>query len=366
MSGFGVVQTQRVLTKQEATRLVGDDVPPGNPTVTTPTVAVDADTGEPVFGYLPLGDVADLRRAVLGLDFGARTKAQSRTFGYSIRWPVYRREGCSPSILATEHPTQHQVVCGFADRVAEVLERINPRLVQEGRDAVGVVHQDWRMGESQLWTSGVINQSAQLPYHRDAFNFPVWSGMPVLRRHVHGGYLRIPEYDAVIPCRDGWGVFFAGYQLVHGVTPMTLTRPDGYRYSVVYYALKGMRSCFATALEAKYAKQRRTEREQDMARGITAGESAVVDQGKGLPRGRKGGVRYIGGRSQGEFDHPDTVPPGRPGSYVRDFAQKQGGLRIMGRRGQGTFGQPTPPRKNTTGDPTAIEDNYRNNQDPTP
>jgi len=356
MSDPRVVPHPRVLTRAEATTLVGDDVPPAEPTVTAATIAVDADTGDPVFGYLPLGDVSELRRAVLGLGFGPRTKSQSRTFGYSIRRPVYRREGCSPSMLAAEHPPEHAVVCGFADRVAQVLGTIDPALVVAGRDAVAEVHTDWRMGESQLWTSGVINQSATLPYHRDAFNFPVWSGMPVLRRHIQGGYLRIPEYGAVIPCRDGWGVFFAGFQLVHGVTPMVMTRRDGYRYSVVYYALKGMRSCFETAQETAYAKRRRTEREQDMARGLASGEPTSHT----LPGDRHGGLRYIGGRSQGEFDDPGArIPQGRPASYDRSFLTKKGGLRIIGLRGQGTFGDPdTARRRDLTGDPTAIEDAY--------
>jgi len=259
-------------------------------------------------------------------------------------------------MLAAEHPPEHAVVCGFADRVAQVLGTIDLALVVAGRDAVAEVHTDWRMGESQLWTSGVINQSATLPYHRDAFNFPVWSGMPVLRRHIQGGYLRIPEYEAVIPCRDGWGVFFAGFQLVHGVTPMVMTRRDGYRYSVVYYALKGMRSCFETAQETAYAKRRRTEREQDMARGLASGEPTSHT----LPGDRHGGLRYIGGRSQGEFDDPGArIPQGRPASYDRSFLTKKGGLRIIGLRGQGTFGDPdTARRRDLTGDPTAIEDAY--------
>jgi len=126
------------------------------------------------------------------------------------------------------------------------------------------VKDEWRLGETN-WTSGVVNRSSSLPYHRDGFNFAVWTAMPVLRRHMRGGYLHIPEYNAVVASRDGWAVFFPGYELVHGVTPMTPTREGGYRYSVVYYALKGMKDCFTHAVETQYALKKRTEREQAMA-----------------------------------------------------------------------------------------------------
>ncbi|MGH9060434.1 MAG: hypothetical protein ACRDZY_13110, partial [Acidimicrobiales bacterium] len=343
-------------------------------TVTAPTVAVYADTGEPVFGYLPLDGVGELRRAVRAFRFGASD--QSRTFGFVPRRPVYQREGCGTSVLATENPAPHRTVCGFADRLAAALGRIDPGLVTVGREAVAGVSPDWRLGESQLWTSGVINRTAVLPYHRDAFNFHCWSAMPVLRRHCAGGYLRIPEYGAVIPCRDGWGLFFAGHKLVHGVTPMRLTRADGYRFSIVFYALRGMRNCFEHALEAAYAKKRRTEREQDMAAGLTAGEPAGVHT---LPPGRKGGLRYIGGRSQGEFgraeqdpDQPRRAdpPPGRPAGFDPSLVRKRG-FRMFGGRGQDEFNShaadPRPGIKrkpNPIGDPAAIEDAYLAGLDP--
>jgi hypothetical protein len=299
---------------------------------------------------------------------------RSRTFGYSPRRPVYRREGCQATTLALESPEAHRVICGYSDRLAELLAEIDPRLRERGAETVAVVQPDWRLGESKLWTSGVINQSAVLPWHRDAFNFPAWSAMPVLRRHIQGGHLRIPEYGATIACRDGWGVFFAGYDLIHGVTPMRLTRPDGYRYSIVFYALKGMKNCFEAAVETAYARKRRTEREQDMAQRLAAGEPSLSSQGKGLPLGRGEGGRLMGGKdvltpwqTDGEVVEPPVrakrkadltgdptaiedayladldaarpkPPPGRPAGFDPRIATKKG-FRQMGGRGQGEFEQ---------------------------
>jgi hypothetical protein len=93
---------------------------------------------------------------------------------------------------------------------------------------------------------------------------------------MDGGYLSVPEYGLVCACRDGYAVFFPGHELVHGVTPMQTTAPDGYRYSVVYYALRGMKDCFTAAMETQHAKKKRTEREREMVRRHQSGEPLKI------------------------------------------------------------------------------------------
>jgi hypothetical protein len=283
------IRRPRALTPDEATELVGVPVEamPGN--VDAPTIVVDADTGAPALAYLPVPDTGALRRAVRSLDYGAGAsggqvratglRVRSRTFGYAPRRPVYRQDGCRVTALDVESPDASRTVMTYATRLRAVLDEVAPAVTDDGVKAMTDVAEDWRLGESE-WTSGVINASARLPYHRDAMNFPVWSAMPVLRRHMDGGHLHVPEYDLVLPCRDGWGVFFPGYALVHGVTPMRATRPDGYRFSLVYYALRGMQDCFTYAVEREYARTRRTTREQDIARKLAAGDPAVHDMGR--------------------------------------------------------------------------------------
>lgn len=372
---FAVSELPRLISVADATAMIGDNVPAEAPNVTTATVAVDADTKRPVFAYLPLGDVAQLRRAIVqGTTYGENmirangVRNRSRTFGYAPRRPIYRREGCSSTTLAGESPGPHRVITDFSDRLAAMLEEISPEIAQSGRDAVAVVEPDWRLGESKMWTSGVINQSAVLPWHRDAFNFPAWSAMPVLRRNIQGGHLRIPEYGATIACRDGWGVFFAGYDLIHGVTPMRLTAPDGYRYSIVYYALKGMKNCFEAAVETAYARRRRTEREQSMAERYAAGLGDVVegrserDPNLDAGSGRGGGLRIIGGREQDKFEQEEPAygagARGRPAGFDPKIARKKGFRQIGGLGQNATAAERAAARANLTGDPTAIEDAY--------
>lgn len=265
-----VTRVHRCLSPQEATELVGHAVPERDPDLVGATVAEDADTHEPVFAYLPVGPVTELRRAVLGFTYGETLRVErgirnvSRTFGYAPRRPVHGREGCRSARLWAESPEGHAVLVAFAHRLQDMLTEMFPQVTEHDRDVMGAVADEWKLGET-TWTSGVVNKSSSLPYHRDAFNFECWTAMPVLRRHMRGGYLHIPEYDVTIASRDGWAVFFPGYDLVHGVTPMRPVRPDGYRYSVVYYALRGMKNCFEHAVETAYALRKRTEREQGMA-----------------------------------------------------------------------------------------------------
>lgn len=299
----------RALTPQQATELVGDPVADLPANLNAPTVVIDADSGQPALAYLPLPieGLGPLRRAVLGAHWdnvgggvvrGRGLRNVARVFGFGPRRPVYQREGCNSTQLSRDAPAEHAVVAGYASQLAATLAAVAPGVVSQGRQVMTEVAGDWKLGESEMWTSGVINKSSRLPYHRDAMNFPVWSAMPVLRRHMAGGHLSVPEFDLVLPCRDGWGVFFPGYELVHGVTPMQPTRPDGYRYSLVYYALRGMQDCFTYAVEQEYAKKRRTEREQEIARKLGAGETAYALTGVGLPPGRSSAY----GRERGRYD----------------------------------------------------------------
>jgi hypothetical protein len=265
----------RTRTPGEATALVGLGVPDITPNVTDAGVYADADTDTPVFAYLPLAAWVRvlLRRNIVGYRVSAVTRnanysTRSTTFGYSPRAAINRREGCQLSAFGRDELQREAALDSTANVLRNMMIDIDPALVDRDRDRLSVIKPDWFLGEQELWTSGVINQDSQLPYHRDSFNFPTWSAMPVLRRAMDGGHLHIPEYDAVIACRDGFAVFFPGHDLVHGVTPMRARTKDAYRYSIVYYALRGMKDCHTAAEETAYARRRRTEREIEMATKI--------------------------------------------------------------------------------------------------
>lgn len=260
----------RVMTTDEATALVGTRVGTYQANTTKGGVFVDGDM--PVCAYLPMDRalVHQLRTQVVGyrcvaVQRNANYVTRSTTFGYSPRAAINLRDGCRASQFMRDEVTREAVLDHTASELQKMMMGIDPSIVARDAETLDVIERDWFIGETDLWTSGVINQSSTLPYHRDRFNFPTWSAMPVLRRGMTGGYLHIPEYGLVLECRDGWAVFFPGHELVHGVTPMHPRTPDGYRYSIVYYALRGMKDCHTAAEETAYARVRRTEREIAMA-----------------------------------------------------------------------------------------------------
>jgi hypothetical protein len=177
------------------------------------------------------------------------------------------RETCRAASAANEHPSQHQVLAALSKHLTETFDELLPDRAVADHAVLSEVLEEWKMEEGALWTSGVINKSATLPYHRDGMNFHTWSAMPSLRYGMAGGHLHLPEYDITFPVRDGEVTWFCGKDLVHGVTPMTIKKgvKDPYRFSIVYYALSGMKDCRTFAEETTISAQLRTERELRMA-----------------------------------------------------------------------------------------------------
>jgi hypothetical protein len=261
-------QTQRQMTPDQAGLLVGDHAPDLKPNVTEAGLWMEDD--EPVLLYTPVPGGADDLRMVCGVEHGdvlrgySGWKSDGRTFGYKPRSALRRAENCSPTTLTHDRPDADMALRSVAARLTDLFVEEIPAVAEADRQTLREVLAEWRLGDS-IWTSGVINWSATLPYHRDTMNYDSWSAMPVLRYQMAGGHLHLPEYDLVIACRDGWQVSFWGRGLVHGVTPMRPKVEGGYRVSIVYYSLKGMRSCREWAEEVALGRSRRTTRERAAA-----------------------------------------------------------------------------------------------------
>lgn len=265
------VFAKRLISKEEAEQnLNGAVVPDLEPTVTEECLIRDEDTGAPVLFYTPYpADSATLRKAVLGVKMGTTRRASgmdnlSRTFGFAPKNVVLRREACRPASIAYDQPKEHAALTAASKILQDLVIEVIPDVYQHDAEILADVPDEWRMADDALWTSGVINKASQLPYHQDRANFSTWSAMPVFRKSMLGGYLSVPEYGLVIGCRDGWVTAFNGFDLVHGVTPMTETAKGAYRYSAVYYAMKRMKDCHTFAVEVGEARKRRTEREEAM------------------------------------------------------------------------------------------------------
>lgn len=197
---------------------------------------------------------------------GIRNRAQ--VFGYLAGNPLLRRASCRSCSGAADFPRQHAGLADFAQVLSDRLKTICPDQWSANAAAVADVEPEWLL-PGGLWTSGVLNATSALPYHRDRNNFDAWSAMPVVRRGVTGGRLHFPELShdgqpLVAPCDDGDVLFFNGQEWMHGVTPMKRRMTDGYRFSAVYYPVRKMANCLPLAAELKRGNDRRTANEVDL------------------------------------------------------------------------------------------------------
>jgi hypothetical protein len=276
----------RVLDKEQADEVVGAKVEALEPNVNEAGIYRDRETGEAILVYAPYpASITPLRKAVLDTNYSTTLRASgtrnvSRTFGFTNRSAVLQREACTPTSLAWESPEASITLNETAEVLGDYLREQLPEVFLHDQAELSQVLPEWRMTEDALWTSGVINQSSALPYHRDGSNFDTWSAMPVVRRGMDGGNLHMPEYGITINCRDGWALWFNGYAYVHGVTPMSPRAKDGYRYSIVFYAKRGMKDCHTYAVELGEARARRQGREEGMTDTSVEGAMAKIPNGR--------------------------------------------------------------------------------------
>jgi hypothetical protein len=277
-----LVDTPRVLDADAATELVGQRAPAMHPTpelmlTDGQPVGCRDENGDVVLVIARMpDDVTDEFHGILPgmkmrttLRSGAGYRNQSLVFGYHPRRPVLRRESCKATLLSATQPELSGLIRRTASWAGSLLGQELPGTVEHDRATLAPVLSDWRLddGDGDLWTSGVINKDSPMPYHRDGSNFPTWSAMPVIRSNTLGGRLHLPEYGLSVPCSDGTCVFWWGERIVHGVTPMTVRR-GGYRFSVVYYAMRGMKDCATFAVEQAEGARRRAVREVSIAADI--------------------------------------------------------------------------------------------------
>lgn len=283
----------RRLTKKEADDVVGETVGESEPNVFEAGIYRDRETGEAILVYAPFpAKVTALRKAVLDTEYSTTlrssgTRNRSRIFGFTTRSAVLQREACTATSISWEKPDAQITLNETASVLGEYLREQLPEVFEHDYQEVSQVLPEWRMTEDALWTSGVINQSSALPYHRDGSNFDTWSAMPVLRRGMDGGHLEMPEYGITINCKDGWALWFNGYAYVHGVTPLKPRTKDGYRYSIVFYAKRGMKDCHTYAVEIGEARKRRAQREAGMV------DTSIDSLNSRIPTGRASGSTRI-------------------------------------------------------------------------
>lgn len=252
------------------------DPPPGA-RVVSDCVIVDPTTGKTLALHARLPDVPPVVESLRGWFKRYRgwevptpnggnlrlsgIKNSHQTFGTVPSAPLRRRWGAGSSRFSRANPNASMALEQTAAACARYFKNELPDLYANQLDLIDPIDPAWLLGKgSAPWTSGIINKTAALPYHRDSGNVQdSWSAMIVLRENIAGGHLHLPDLDLWLACDDLSVSIFNGQGHLHGVTPFQRTHHDGYRFSIVFYAKRDLIKALPPGEELKRAQRRATE-----------------------------------------------------------------------------------------------------------
>lgn len=174
----------------------------------------------------------------------------NKVFGTLEPNKMRQRFGCKSAALDRDEPILRDLLGVIATESFTELKKIDHYRAENHEKLVtDSIHKDWLLKEAPF-TSGVINYSAALPYHRDSGNIVgSWSAMVCMRKNMLGGHLHLPEYDITLGVPNGSLIWFNGQSVWHGVTPMFAQKKDAYRFTVVFYAKRKVSDCLCVADE---------------------------------------------------------------------------------------------------------------------
>lgn len=191
-----------------------------------------------------------------------RGLGESGIFGFRPRVP-FGANYCAVASSSIDCPSEHQEVCSFGRILDLEYEKHAPEIAAQHKELLQrEVRSEWIIPGTRF-TSGIVNQNNPLNYHYDRGNLiGVMSCMIVFRELCTGGFLSLPEFDAKWLLEDNSFFFFDGQSFLHGVTPIKRLNKNGYRYSVVYYALRAMGKCGSPTEEVARCRSEKRKREK--------------------------------------------------------------------------------------------------------
>jgi hypothetical protein len=124
-----------------------------------------------------------------------------------------------------------------AERLDSLMAQYLPDLHDQHSNAVSEINSKWRFGS--LFTSSISNFNIAAPFHRDNANVKkTLNAIYTVRQNSHGGCLYVPDYDACFEMPSHSLLFYPAWRNTHAVTPIMPTHDNGYRNSLVWYALQ--------------------------------------------------------------------------------------------------------------------------------
>lgn len=228
--------------------------------ITEPCKIFDQD-GNLLCVYDMLGvDTGELVEELKKVEYSKTTRTgglvtTSRIFGFQPRLERRQRAFCNQTSLAKDNPKVEGMLRGLAATISKNYFQSAPEVFEEHKKLFNDVEEEWRIKDS-LFTSGIINKNNPLSYHFDSGNFNnVLSCMIVLRNNIEGGWLCVPEINTRFMLKNNSLFMFDGQKILHGVSPMEGSDEDSYRFSIVYYSLRGMWKCLTLTEELLRARK---------------------------------------------------------------------------------------------------------------
>lgn len=188
-------------------------------------------------------------------------KSENVVFGFSPRSPL-RRNYCSACLLSREKPRIYEEMEKWAVRADDFIRLNAPDAYKRYKEQADTISLDWRIAGT-VFTTGQINDSSAVRYHRDAADLKhTWNVITVLNHDVVGGYTVVPAFRVAFDAQGPIQVGFSTPDEVHGVTPIHRRAGRGYRYSMIFYTMKGMLNCGTPEEELKRVREWSTKTEQ--------------------------------------------------------------------------------------------------------
>jgi hypothetical protein len=231
--------------------------PPGKDSVVlTDHLGIDAETGCPVIAHSTV-DFGEIGEALFEWAPHMPWKGEGSSknevrlsginnahviFGYAAPVPMRRRWAASSTAFNREYPKAAYALEVLAAQCSDWFEANLPEAYENHLQAIDGLHDGWKLAGRAPWSSGIINKSAALRYHRDSGNsVGSWSAMIVMRKGVGGGLLHVRDLDVYLACDHMSLSIFDGQALTHGVTPLVHSEdPEEIRISIVFYTKTGI------------------------------------------------------------------------------------------------------------------------------
>lgn len=117
------------------------------------------------------------------------------------------------------------------------VEEIAPTIYQVHKKAVEErVPERWRFAD--LFTSSISNYNIASPMHQDRLNVKgAVNCIITRRRNSTGGNLHVPDFATTFNSVNNSLLVYPAWRNMHGVTPIVPTHHNGYRNSLIWYAL---------------------------------------------------------------------------------------------------------------------------------